>query len=271
MSKAVHEAVHVVIPDTQVCPGVRTDHLAWIGQYLVDHFKDRPNVKVIHLGDHWDMSSLSSYDRGKKAMEGRRVIADIDAGNDGFALLNAPLEKLNAGRARRGTDEWWPERHFLLGNHEQRIARAAEDDAQLDGLLSYDLLDTRGWKVHDFLVPVCLNDVVYAHYFVNQANGRPVTGLIENRIKTVGHTFVQGHQQGLKVGMVELVNGRRRGIVAGSCYLHDEEYRGPQARHEWRGILVLHEVRGGDFDVMEVSLNYLCRRYEGVPLETFLR
>ncbi len=71
--------------------------------------------------------------------------------------------------------------------------------------------------------------------------------------------------------MLETLAGRRRGIVAGSCYLTAETYRGPQATGEWRGILVLNEVDGsGDFDLMEVSLNYLCHRYEGKSLERFL-
>ena len=70
--------------------------------------------------------------------------------------------------------------------------------------------------------------------------------------------------------MVETVGGRRRGIVAGSCYLHNEEYRGPQATNEWRGILVLHEVMDGDYCLMEVSLAWLCRRYAGCTLEKFM-
>ena len=57
---------------------------------------------------------------------------------------------------------------------------------------------------------------------------------------------------------------------AGSCYLTAEEYRGPQATGEWRGILVLNEVFDGDFDIMEVSLNYLCIRYEGIPLDRYM-
>ena len=60
--------VHVVIPDTQAKPGVPTDHLRWIGQYIVDEFRDLP-IKIIHLGDHADMPSLSSYDKGKKSMQ----------------------------------------------------------------------------------------------------------------------------------------------------------------------------------------------------------
>ena len=39
---------YVVIPDTQVKPGVPTDHLEWAGRYVAEK---RPDV-VVHLGDH---------------------------------------------------------------------------------------------------------------------------------------------------------------------------------------------------------------------------
>lgn len=81
--------IHFVIGDTQVKEGVETKHLEWIGRYLVDQFAGQ-DVTVVHLGDHWDMPSLSSYDVDKKSMEGRRYREDVLAGNRAFGLLNAP-------------------------------------------------------------------------------------------------------------------------------------------------------------------------------------
>ena len=112
---------HILIPDTQVKPGVPTDHLRWAGQYIVDSFHDRKNIKIIHIGDHWDMPSLSSYDKGKKSMEGRRYIADIEAGNEGFNVLCRPLAEYNKGKIK--SKQWWPERHFFDGNHEDRVTK----------------------------------------------------------------------------------------------------------------------------------------------------
>ena len=45
----------MVIPDTQVKPGVNTDHIAAAARYAL---KMRPDV-ICHIGDHWDMPSLS--------------------------------------------------------------------------------------------------------------------------------------------------------------------------------------------------------------------
>lgn len=249
--------VHIVIPDTQSKPGVPNAHLKWIGTFIKDEY-DGTDLTVIHLGDHWDMPSLSSYDKGKKAMEGRRYVQDINAGNNDFHELSDPFADVMA------------DRHFFLGNHEDRITRAAEADAQVDGLITLDDLDTCGWNVHQFKVPVTLEGVTYAHYFYNPMTGRPYAGAnLETRLKTIGHSFTMGHQQGYKFGRVDTVKGSHLGLVAGSCYIHDEEYMGPQTINYWRGIIVCHQVERGEYDPMFVSLDYLCRRYEGKRLSAF--
>ena len=63
-------------------------------------------------------------------------------------------------------------------------------------------------------------------------------------------------------GRRELPNGQTQiGCVAGSFYQHNEDYRGPQAASEWRGLVVKHEVANGDYDPMFVSLDFLRKRY----------
>ena len=46
---------HLVIPDSQVRPGVDTSYLKWIGQYIVDKKPDT----IIHIGDFADMPTIS--------------------------------------------------------------------------------------------------------------------------------------------------------------------------------------------------------------------
>lgn len=262
---------HLVIPDTQVRPGVPTDHLRWIGLYLLDR---RPDV-VIHLGDHWDLPSLSSYDRGKKAAEGRRLKEDIDAGNRALRLITDPLDQFNYGRRRRGQTEYLPRLVLLRGNHEHRLQRYIDEHGELDGALGFDALHSPGWEVHDFLKPVFIDGVGYSHFWANPMTGRPYGGMVETRLRTIGHSFSMGHQQTLQTG-VRYVHGpngptQQRGLVAGACYLHEEDYKGYQGNAHWRGVLVKHEVDGGSYDLLEVSLDFLCRKYEGISLAEFLR
>ena len=249
--------IHLVIPDTQSEPGRDDYHLGWIAEYCRDRYAGKPLTRI-HVGDHWNMGSLSSYDRkGGTRMEGRRVMADIEKGNDDFRWLEM-------------SDLVWDD-HFLMGNHENRIVRAVEQDAQIEGLLSLDSLDTGNWTRHGFLEPVWLDGVCYSHYFYNPSTGRPYGGEnAETRLKTIGHSFTMGHQQGLKTGMRYVGGKQHRALIAGSCYLHDEDYLGPQGNVHWRGIVVCNNVSDGAYDIMEVGLDFLCQRYEGITLAAFI-
>lgn len=273
MKKKPEGIVHIVIPDTQVKPGVKTDHLRWIGQYIVDHFAGQSNIKIIHLGDHADMPSLSSWDKGKKSMEGRRYLDDIAAANAGWDTLNKPLKDYNAKQRATKHSTWNPKRIITLGNHEDRISRACEGDAQLDGLLTLEHLNyaKHGWEVVPFLKPIKVDGVWYVHFFQNAMTGKPLGGAAATRIKTIGTSFTMGHQQLLDYA-IRFVGGKsQHGLVAGACYLHDEDYKGYQGNAHWRGIVVCHDVKDGSYDPMFISLDYLCWRYEGVSLATFLK
>lgn len=253
---------HIMLPDMQVTPDSPTDHLTWIGQYIVEQ---RPEV-IVCIGDFADMESLSLFDKGKRQFEGRRYIRDIDAARRAMLKLMAPIKE---------AEDYHPELHLTLGNHEYRIQRAIDAQAELDGVMGLmDLgYEDFGWTVHPFLKPVTIDGVSYAHYFSNPQSGRPYSGQsIDARLKNIGFSFTMGHQQVYMTGERPLNNGKRiRGLVWGAAYLHDEDYRGYQANSERRGIAVKHEVRDGMYDLMEVSLDFLCRKYEGCHVWEFMR
>lgn len=242
---------HIVIPDTQCKPGVDLEHLRWAGKYIAER---EPDV-VVHLGDHWDMESLSEYDRGKKSFEGRRYTADIAAGNRGLEMLMAGI-----ARCRRK-----PRLIFLRGNHEQRIERCVEAEPRLEGAVGYHDMDEAltGWEVQDFLRPITIDGVAYAHYFYQPNTGRSYSGSVDTMLRNIGHSFTMGHQQGLRWARRELPSGAVQiGLVAGSFYSHEEIYKGPQGNSHWRGIMVKHEVSPETgYDPMAVSLGYLKRRF----------
>lgn len=522
----LRQRTHLVIPDTQSKAGVPNQHLHWIGRYIMDR---RPDV-VIHLGDHWDMPSLSEYDKGKKQFEGRRYEQDIQAGNDDFAILTKYLDQYNARQRKNKKSLYKPKLIFLLGNHEDRIDRAIENNAVLDGVIGYNDLNTKGWEVHDFLEPVWVDGIAYClapehrvlmadfsykrldqisvgdkivafdeettersgmrplprkyktghimaadpietkrvkvtlsngkefittpdhkwlvrvkgkpahnktnnwgwvqsadldrrhqvcnpfhewdkvelweygwlagvfdgeghisksncsqggiqlgfaqrpglvldraleildkagvsykaymagsgcmsvrilgssasklqllakcgcirllnklqpehlgrvqvtsdketvtvksvddagigtvimlktdcntfiadgyahhncHYFYNPMSGRPYGGQVATRLKTIGHSFTMGHQQTLDYAIRFVGDKSQHGLVAGACYLHDEDYKGPQGNAHWRGVIVKHAVNDGQYNPMFVDMDYLCRKYEGTTLDNW--
>lgn len=247
-----------VLPDTQCKPGISTDYLKSIGNFIIEK---KPDV-VVHLGDHWDMPSLSSYDVGKKSFEGRRYVNDITAGNAGMKNLLSPIETYNAQQRKNAKKQYNPRKVFLLGNHCNRINRAVNDDPKIEGVIGIKDLDLTGWEVHDFLNVVVISGIAFSHYFITGVAGRPCsTATVQLAKKHM--SCISGHQQGLQIATGYRGDGvPLTSIIAGSCYEHDEDYMGPQGNKHWRGILVLNDVQPeGSFDLMPVSLKYLKDRY----------
>jgi hypothetical protein len=249
----------LVIPDTQVKSDVDTTHLTHIGKYIVEK---QPDV-VVHLGDHWDMPSLSSYDKGTKSFEGRRYKADIEAGNAGMKQLIAPLNAFNERCKKNKKAGKYPAMHFLHGNHEQRIVRATNDDPKLDGTIGLQDLDLIGWTAHPFLEVFVLSGIAFSHYFTTGVMGRPCTSATAQLSKK-HMSCVAGHQQGLQIATSNRADGASlTSIICGSCYTHEENYLGPQGNKHFRGILMLHDVQPtGEFDLMPVSLKFLAEKYK---------
>lgn len=242
---------HLYIPDLQVKPGVPLNHLYWIAQYAMDKDVD----VVILAGDVYDMPSLSSYDRaGSKAAEGRRVLQDLDAGDHALEIF---------------ADVWWkgryePERHVTKGNHCKRRERYLESDAKLEGTLRDFKFADFGWKAHEFLVPVTIDGIRYSHFFPHNPRGtisQTKNGAPSARAQAQRQmcSATAGHQQGLDYSVHETHDGRVHGLIAGSCYLHDEEYM--PTNNYWRGVVLKNDVHNGDYSVCMVPLDFLYRKY----------
>ena len=250
---------HLYLPDCQIKPGDNFDFLKAIGNYIV---AKKPDV-IICAGDFADMPSLSSYDVGKKSFEGRRYKADIQAAQEGMDQLLAPLKTYNEKQRRSKHLGYFPKLILTLGNHEERILRAVNNDPKLDGTIGIEDLKYAefGWEVFPFLVPVVVDGIAYCHYFTTGVLGRACSSAAL-QLNKKHMSCISGHQQGLQIATGHRADGKRlTSIIAGSCYEHEEEYLGPQGNKHWHGILMLHAVDDGEFDLMPVSLKYLKGKY----------
>lgn len=241
----------LVVADTQCKSEEDLEYMLWIGHYIAEK---QPDV-IVHIGDHYDFPSLSSYDKGKSSAEGKRLVKDIEAGNIGFEYLNMAMQK------HKG---YSPRKIFCLGNHEHRLDRYIDDNPELIGTLGTDLLpfEKYGWEVHPFLKPVEVNGIFFVHYLANPMNGKPYGGNAMNILKTVGRSFVVGHKQILDVAIRPTIDGKQQiGIVNGACYDHMEGYKGWQGNNHFRGLTVLHEAQDGFACPSFVSLDYMKELY----------
>ena len=203
----------LVIADTQCKSEEDLEYMLWIGHYIAEK---RPDV-IIHIGDHYDFPSLSSYDKGKSSAEGKRLVKDIEAGNIGFEYLNMAMQKHK---------DYNPRKIFCLGNHENRLDRYIDDNPELIGTLGTDFLpfNKYGWEVHPFLKPVEVNGIFFVHYLANPFSGKPYGGNAMNILKTVGRSFVVGHKQCLDIAIRPTIDGKQQiGIVNGACLTPDHK------------------------------------------------
>jgi hypothetical protein len=250
---------HLVIPDTQCKPGNSFDHLEWAGKYAV---KTKPDV-IVHLGDHWDMASLSVYDIGKKSFEGRTYSNDVQAGNNAMDVFMKPIIEEQKKQKENKKKVWNPKKVFLIGNHEYRIDRAVESDRKLEGLVGYKDFNLKkyNWEVHNFLDVVIVNGIAYSHYFTSGVMGRPVSSP-QLMLQKKHMSCIMGHVQDRGISYSKKADGSSiTGMFAGIFYQHDEEYLNPQTNGSWSGIWMLNEVNNGSFDEMPVSINYLRKQY----------
>lgn len=239
--------MHLVIPDCQVKPGVSTDHLEWISNYILEK---KPDV-IINIGDFADMDSLNKYDKGTLRGENKRLISDLKAAKNAMGRLMNPI---------LACKDYKPELHLTMGNHEDRLSRFANQNPEFDQIIGVHMLRYQdwGWTVHPFTKVCTVDGVEYAHYFITGESGRPVTSaaaLLRKRHRSA----IMGHNQ--KTDIAFQPTTHQWAIFCGLCALHDEPYLGPQGNFVRRQILVLHEVEEGRFDPMFVSLRFLQKAY----------
>lgn len=249
----------LVIPDAQVKEGVPTEHLTWAGKAICEY---RPDV-IVNIGDFADMPSLSTHDqKGSKYFEGLRYQKDVDVAKQAMKQMLAPLRELQLKQRKNKEKVYKPRMVMLLGNHENRIDRAINNNPMLEGLISTkDLEYEKDWEVHEFLHPVFINGVGFNHYWPVGAMGRPA-GTANAIISKLHMSCVAGHQQGKQVAYGKRADGKPIcAIIAGSYYLHDEGYMDQLSNKHWRGLVVLHEVNDGHFDEMFLSIEYLGKKY----------
>lgn len=241
-----------VIGDTQCKQGIDLDYMKWIGYYIA---RKRPDI-IIHIGDHYDMAALSSYDKASLKAEGRRIIEDIRAGDLGLELIEKEIAKVQGYK---------PRKIITLGNHEERIDRFVSLNPEFAGFMGTDQLafEKYGWEVIPFLTPCDVEGISFQHYVQNVMTGKPLGGTALNILKSSGKSFVMGHKQVLDIAIKPTLGGGHQiGIVVGACYLHDEGYKGVQGNNHFRGCVMLTEVHNGYALPSPVSLDYMRKVYE---------
>lgn len=253
---------HLIIADPHAHPDHNLRRFKWLSKYILEHKPDT----VVCLGDFADMPSLCSYDKGTKGFEGRRYQNDIKAVKAALRAISGPLSMYNLARKRDKKKQYKPRMVMLLGNHENRINRAIEQDAILEGTISVKDLgyEKAGWGVHPFLDVVNIDGVNYSHYFISGVMGRPISGvhpaasIISKQLVscTAGHAHVYDHTV-----RTNAQNEKIHGLVAGVFDDNEHGYAGRANDLWWRGIIHKRNVKNGAYDLEMISIETLEEQY----------
>lgn len=252
----------LLIGDPHSSPDTDNRRFDWLGNMILEM---EPEL-VICIGDFADLNSLSSYDRGKKSAELRRYRHDLLACEDALIRVNRPLDVYNNRRTlSRKAKRIPPRKIMILGNHEERIIRAVNLAPELEGTLSLDDLKyvEYGWEVYPFKRPFTIEDTYFCHYFPSGVKGEAISGfnIASNIIQRNMVSSVCGHSHLYDHAIRNRPDGTK---VIGLCsgwYGEQPTYSDATENLWWSGIIKLHNLNSGSFDVEQLSIERVRALY----------
>lgn len=252
----------LVIPDAQNAPEHPTEHLVALSNWIV---ANQPEW-IVDLGDWNDHVAAGRWESdAEKAAAGRDIMADLEHAMYCNDLTYGPAFERN--KRLRKNKRYTPKIHRCKGNHEVRPETLCNKAPWLEGLIfnpkNYNE-DKYGIQVHEFLEIISIAGVWFSHYFPQSSDGnvkqtRSGQSNARLQVQRLMNSAVAGHMQGLSTHVHTTPARRVRGIIAGSFYLHDEGYMGPDGNNYWRGVLHLKQVKNGEFSLSEIPMEELLR------------
>ena len=254
-------AMVLVVPDAHAGPGQDLRRFRWLGR-AIEHYgriamaKGVP-FRVVWIGDTGDYHSLSHYDTGKISAEGARYVLDVNAHGGAMALT----------RCQVSMEVWaYTDLHWTEGNHEFRAVRHMQNHPSLDGVLDgpWQVMQQYDIQCHTFLKPVTLDGVAYVHYMQNPGTGRAVGGINQARSMLLKgmRSIVVGHSHKLDSFIQNDFYGDPvKTLVVGCFFEHEEKYAGQGNKSWWRGLVLLENVKNGNFDETPIRMDTVRARF----------
>jgi hypothetical protein len=257
----------LVIPDSHDDPLVSQERYEWLGQLIVEL---RPDI-IVDLGDFADMNSISHYDKGTVRAENKRLERDMASAKEARRLVTAPLRRLQEAQKASKHKVYKPRLIALAGNHEQRIERYMQDNPTLYGMWTQDISDAagQGWEFYNFQERVEVEGVIFNHYFTKRGTNRGYSGdyMTMHIARDWQQSCVQGHSHRFEYRNYRTPTGKEINIVVAGCYFdHHQDYAGDDNNAWWKGLVVLHNVVEGRFELEQISYEEMRSRY-GQPKE----
>jgi len=248
---------HLVIGDPHAEPEVPNVRFDALGSFIA---KLKPDV-IVNIGDNWSLDSLLSFSigqKGSRSYEGKRLIADLEAGIDALERVNHSIHRENQSLKKRGKPAYKPRKIFCIGNHEDRLTRLVEYEPRLEHVISLDdlMLDELGWETVPFEERLEVDGISYCHHFTSTRRMSAAKFVASSALSKRAQPVVFGHTH--RRDFFEILGPNRTRIPAlnaGCFFEHGMAYAHPQETDMWwRGLVMLHNVHDGQFDPEFVSM-----------------
>lgn len=189
----------LVIGDPHAEPGQSNERFEALGNLVA---ATQPDY-MVQLGDFHTLDSISSHNTKKPLLrEGGRLVDDLEAGLDAYTKMMAPINKYNKTLTKHKKKKYNPVKHWLYGNHEDRVYRYIQEAPELLGLVNLSaMLDLAkdNWNVHQYREYAYINEAGrttgFTHIPMNKRLNQPISGEYVARRAADTHAFdvVFGH------------------------------------------------------------------------------
>ena len=257
------QSTSILIPDAHREAGQPLHLMTMAGNMIVAKRPDR----IVLMGDFSTVDSLSAWDMKKSLkMEGRRYKKDIDSAKQALDALFTPWINLQQKQRNWKEKIYRPEVIYILGNHEDRVARYVENHAQMEGHIDFvaDVgLDKGGITVVPYGEIITRGGINFAHCILDAAGKSPAGKYAIQRVAEMcSKPTIIGH-----LHRHEVANTKRHGaglmqVLSCGCYFEGEPSYAKNANNAYyRGCWeVFHTSEG--FDAHPYSIERMKELYK---------
>lgn len=260
-----------MLGDPHVDPDFHNDRFEWAGNLIVYNRPDH----IVQMGDFGNLDSISFHDRGKpRLQEGKRLKDDLEAMQDAYDKLMAPLKEFNSRVSSLKKKKYNPRIFWLEGNHEERVRRFIDMEPAFEGFVpETDFVGAGldGATIVRYRNFCYINGVAFTHAVLAERANVPIGGkYVGARVcDAVQTSCVYGHHHHRQFHSITRINpatGKGTAVdslCAGTYSDYYPDYMKDNALRSnwWSGAIVLYHTEFGRFDYETISMERIKKEY----------
>lgn len=233
-------------------PDMPLDRFSWLAAFVNDA---KPDI-LIDGGDFDDLNSLCGYERNE-TWQGRfkpAFMDDLAASQEARELLESKITHAC-------------KKHFILGNHEDRLWSFENRNPEVYGMMQHAYLEIhKNWQITPYKEYLNVEGVDFTHVPMNGMNkplggARAAVNVAAKSVRDIcfGHTHTYGYWEESKLGP-----NRSTTAICGGCFMPDKyvpKYAQGSAKGYWYGAHIVTISEGRIIGHTPVTMRELKERY----------